>query len=58
MIDFLVNNWAEVALALISLLSTLSALTDSEKDDKWVDVLSRVINAIVFGRTKARRKNK
>jgi hypothetical protein len=52
--DFVVNNWSELALAVISLLGTVSALTDSTKDDKFVDVLSRIVNAIVFGRTKKR----
>jgi len=54
--NFLINHWAELALALITLLSTLTALTESTRDDKIVAVLSRVLNAIIFGRTKTRQK--
>ena len=54
--NFLINYWAEIALALITLMSTLTALTESTRDDKIVAVLSRVLNAIVFGRSKSRQK--
>lgn len=52
MTDLLINHWSELALALISLLSTYTALTESEKDDKVVDVLKRVIQAIVLGKSR------
>jgi hypothetical protein len=52
MTDLLINNWSELALAMISLLSTYTALTESEKDDKVVDVLKRVIQAIVLGKSR------
>lgn len=54
--DLLLANWSQLALALISALSTYTALTESEKDDKVLDVLKRVIQAIVLGTTKRRRK--
>lgn len=47
--DIITENWAELALALITFLSTYTALTASEKDDKLLAVLKRVIQAIVFG---------
>lgn len=52
MTDLLINHWSELALALISMLSTYTALTESEKDDKVVDVLKRVIQAIVLGKSR------
>lgn len=55
--EFLINNWAELALAVVTLLGTLSALTESTKDDRIVDVLSRIVNAVVFGRSKMRKQN-
>jgi hypothetical protein len=48
--DFIIENWAELTLALLSLLGTLTALTESKADDSWVDVVKRVVNAIVLGK--------
>ena len=52
--EFLQENWAELARALITLAGTITALTESEKDDKFVDVLKRILDAVVMG--KSRRK--
>jgi hypothetical protein len=48
--------WAEIALAILTAAGTITALTETEKDDKVVDVLKRIINAVVLGRTKRRDK--
>ena len=48
--DFIFENWAEIALALIALAGTITGLTESTEDDKIVDVLRRIVNAIVFGK--------
>jgi hypothetical protein len=50
--DFILENWAEIALAVIAAAGTITALTESTKDDKVVDVLKRILNAIVLGRSK------
>ena len=50
--DFLTENWAEIALGLITLAGTVTALTETKADDKWLDVLKRIIQAIVLGRSK------
>ena len=50
--ELISTYWAELALALISFLGTWTALTESEKDDKIVDVLKRVIQAIVLGKSR------
>jgi hypothetical protein len=47
--ELFTENWAELALALITFLSTYTALTETEKDDKLLAILKRVIQAIVFG---------
>ena len=35
--ELLTENWAEIALALITFLSTYTALTETEKDDDALD---------------------
>jgi len=50
--DFILENWAEIALAVIALAGTITGLTSSTEDDKIVDVLRRIVNAIVFGNAK------
>jgi hypothetical protein len=48
--------WAEIVLAILTAAGTITALTETEKDDKIVDVLKRIVNAVVLGRTKRRNK--
>ena len=50
--EFFTENWAEIALAVIALAVTITGLTESTEDDKIVDVLRRIVNAIVFGKAK------
>jgi len=52
MYELLLSNWAELALALISAAGTYTALTETEKDDKVLDVLKRIIQAIVLGKSR------
>jgi hypothetical protein len=50
--DFLSENWAEIALGLITLAGTVTALTETTADDKWLDVLKRIVQAILLGKSK------
>mgnify|MGYP006908235893 FL=1 len=50
--EFISNHWAELALAILGALGTYTALTESTKDDKVVDVLKRIVNAIILGRSR------
>ena len=54
--ELLMTYWAEIALAILTAAGTISAITESERDDKIVDVLKRIVNAVVLGRTKRRNK--
>lgn len=54
--DFIYSNWSEIALAIITAAGTITALTETTKDDKIVDVLKRILQAVVLGRTKKRSK--
>lgn len=53
--DFLLTNWAELALAILTAAGTITALTETEKDDKVVNVLKRIVQAVVLGRNRAKR---
>ena len=50
--EFILHNWAELALILITAASSITALTESEKDDTIVDVLKRILNAVILGKSK------
>jgi hypothetical protein len=50
--EFLTTNWIELLLALITLLGTLTALTETTKDDNILDIVKRIFNAIILGRNR------
>ena len=49
--DFILDNWPEILLALLTAAGTISALTETEKDDDIVDMLKRILSAIVLCRS-------
>jgi hypothetical protein len=50
--EFIAEHWAELLLAGITLAGTITALTETEADDKWLDVVKRVLNAVLLGKAK------
>jgi len=50
--DFILENWAEIALAVIAAAGTITALTETEKDDNVVDLIKRILQAVILGRSK------
>lgn len=50
--DFIQQHWAEILLALIAAAGTITALTETTKDDGIVDLLKRIVNAVIMGRNK------
>jgi hypothetical protein len=52
MMDFILENWAEIALALIAAAGTITALTETEKDDSIVDLIKRILQAVILGKSK------
>ena len=50
--EFLFAHWSEIALAILTALGTITALTETEKDDTAVNVLTRIVQAIVFGKSR------
>jgi len=49
--DIITENWAELLLAVITLISTYTALTETDKDDKFIDIVRSVVLAIIAGTT-------
>ena len=54
--NFFTSFWSEILLATITAAGTITALTETEKDDKVVNVLSRILNAVVMGKNRRCRK--
>lgn len=52
--ELLTNFWPEIALAVITLAGTLTALTETTKDDKIVNILKRVLQAVLLGKSRKR----
>tara|TARA_R110000751_G_scaffold9752_2_gene36011 strand:+ start:3209 stop:3364 length:156 start_codon:yes stop_codon:yes gene_type:complete len=50
--EFFTTNWVELLLAAITFLGTYTALTETKKDDKILDIIKRILNAVVFGRNR------
>lgn len=50
--EFFIEHWAEIALAVITAAGTITALTETEKDDNIVDLLGRILNAVILGKNK------
>jgi hypothetical protein len=50
--DFLTTHWAEIALAVLGLMGTITALTETSRDDTAVDILKRILNAVILGKNK------
>ena len=50
--EFLTTNWAELLLALITFLGTYTVLTETTKDDKILDIIKRILSAVVLGRNR------
>jgi len=52
MMEFILENWAEIALAVIAAAGTITALTETEKDDNVVDLIKRILQAVILGKSK------
>ena len=50
--EFLTTNWVELTLSLITFLGSYTALTETTKDDSVLDIVKRILNAVVFGRNR------
>ena len=50
--EYFTTNWVELLLALITLLGTVTALTETTKDDSILDIVKRIFNAIILGRNR------
>lgn len=44
--DFIIDNWSELALATLLLLDTIVSLTPSKKDDQILGYIKAVFSAL------------
>ena len=56
--DFLTDHFYEILMAVIAAAGTITALTETEKDDKIVNILSRILQAIFLGKSRGKRAAK
>ena len=50
--EFLTTNFVELLLALITFFGTYTALTETTKDDRILDVIKRIFSAVILGRNR------
>ena len=50
--EFFTTNWVELLLAAITFLGTYTALTETTKDDKLLDIIRRIFNAVILGKNR------
>jgi hypothetical protein len=50
--SFLAQYWSEILNVVLVAAGTITALTETKKDDKVVNVLSRILQAVVFGKNR------
>jgi hypothetical protein len=50
--EFFTTNWINLLLGLITLAGTITALTETTKDDNILDIIKRIFNAIILGRNR------
>lgn len=50
--NFLTTYWSELALTIITAASSITALTETKKDDNVVNVLKRILQAVVLGKSR------
>tara|TARA_R100001163_G_scaffold34181_1_gene26431 strand:+ start:1253 stop:1426 length:174 start_codon:yes stop_codon:yes gene_type:complete len=56
MMDFILNNWAELVLALMAFVKVVINLTPTEKDNQIFGYLDSLINMIIADRIKPNNK--
>ena len=44
--------WSEILNVLLVAAGTITALTETKKDDRLVNVLTRILNAVVLGKNR------
>lgn len=58
LVQLLNEYWAEILLAILTAAGTITALTETKADDKLVNILKRVLEAIILGKSRGRKRDK
>ena len=49
--EFFIEHWAEISLDVITAAGNITAITETEADDRIVDLLKRILNAVILGKS-------
>lgn len=49
---FFQQFWSEILISVIGAAGTITALTETKKDDKVVNIISRILQAVVLGKNR------
>lgn len=52
---FFTEFWSEILLALLVAAGSITALTETTADDNIVNILKRILQAVVFGKNRRRK---
>tara|TARA_R100000963_G_C4636187_1_gene100252 strand:- start:25 stop:201 length:177 start_codon:yes stop_codon:yes gene_type:complete len=58
MIDFILNNWLELLIAVMALIKVITNLTPTENDNKVFGWIDKVINVFIPNYNKKGKKHK
>jgi len=50
--SFITQFWSEILVSVIGAAGTITALTETKKDDKVVNIISRILQAVVLGKNR------
>lgn len=50
--EFLTLYWSEIALIVVTAAGSYTALTETKADDRFVNILSRILQAVVMGKSR------
>ena len=53
MIDFIINNWEILLVSLIGIAEIIVRITPSDKDNSVVNIIKKIIDAIVVNNKKS-----
>lgn len=57
MLDFIAENWAELALAVLALVDVIVSITPSKVDDRWAGYFRLLLEAMAGSGSTEKKEN-